>query len=93
VKIQIEEVEERIKDSCPSTPFIITSRPDPVFGEIIVALLLKSTDEMGKKAIQDAISALPKYWRPKYIVHTEKLPMTETGKPDRAKAKAIAAKQ
>lgn len=93
VKIQIEEVEERLKDSCPSTPFIITSRPDPVFGEIIVALLLKSTDEMGEKAIQDAISALPKYWRPKYIVHTEKLPMTETGKPDRAKAKAIAAKQ
>lgn len=92
VKIQIEEVEERLKELCPNVPFIITSRPDAIFGEAIVALIPKSADEMGEKALQDAISALPKYWRPKSIVHTEKLPMTETGKPDRAKAKAVAAK-
>ena len=90
VKIQIEEVEERLKASCPSTPFIITSRPDPVFGEIIVALLLKSTDKLKKKAFIEATLTLPRYWRPKHIIEVDELPLTETNKPDRAKARELA---
>lgn len=90
VKIQIEEVEEKLKDSCPSTPFIITSRPDPVFGETIVALLLKSADEMNKKAFIEATLTLPRYWRPKHIIEVDDLPLTETNKPDRAKARELA---
>lgn len=89
IKVQIEEVESLIRQLCPSTPFIITSRPDPLFGETIVALLPENTDEMAKNVFSEAVSSLPKYWKPKSIVFTEELPLTETGKPDRAKAKAI----
>ena len=92
VKIQIEEVEERLHNACPSALFIITSRPDPVFGEAIVALLPKTTDEMAKKLFSQAIATLPRYWQPKHIIEVDSLPLTGTGKPDRAKAKAIASK-
>lgn len=90
VKIQIEEVEEKLKNLCPSIPFIITSRPDPVFGETVVALIPKSIDKMKKKTFIDASLALPRYWKPKHIIEVDELPLTETNKPDRAKAKELA---
>lgn len=93
IKVQIEEVENSIKKDCPSVHFIITSRPDPLFGETIVALLPENADEMAKKAFSEAVGKLPRYWQPKSIVFVAELPTTETGKPDRAKAKAIAAKK
>lgn len=40
--------------------------------------------------IIEAISTLPKFWRPKNIIYTDNIPLTETGKPDRANAKKLA---
>jgi O-succinylbenzoic acid--CoA ligase len=90
VKIQLESVEEQIRQHCPSVPFVVTSRPDELLGEMLVALLPENTDEMAKKQFFAAFAALPRYWRPKKVVLVESLPLTETGKPDRARAKVLA---
>lgn len=85
IKVQIEQVEEKLK-SALSSPFMITSLPDRKFGEKIV-LLTAATDVSG---IEEAFSILPSYWRPKEIITVDHLPLTGTGKPDRAKAKEMA---
>lgn len=90
VKIHIEEVEERIKTVCPSLDFIITSRLDPVFGEVVVALLPKTYGESDVALFKNATETLPAYWRPKTYVYVDSLPYTETGKPNRAMAKSVA---
>ena len=45
---------------------------------------------MAKKKIIHSIGELPRYWRPKSIAIVDALPMTGTGKPNRAVAKALA---
>ena len=87
IKIQIEEVENRLKESI-NTPFMITSKKDNKFGEIIVILVQGKDTEMEIEEICKV--DLPQYWRPKEIVFVDSLPMTGSGKPDRAKAKIIA---
>jgi O-succinylbenzoic acid--CoA ligase len=85
IKIQIEQVEDRLKEYITS-PFLITSAPDTKFGEIIV-LLYENEEE---KTLRDICkSALPSYWIPKQYVKIKKLPLTETGKPDRATARRM----
>jgi O-succinylbenzoic acid--CoA ligase len=90
VKIHIEEVEERLKTMCPSLDFIITSRLDPVFGEVVVALLPKTYGESDVALFKNATETLPAYWRPKTYVYVDSLPYTETGKPNRSMAKSVA---
>lgn len=85
VKVQIEQVEEKLSHYLPEGSYMITSVPDAKFGEKIV--LLVSCDIQ----TENAINNLPQYWRPKHILQIPELPLTGTGKPDRAKAKAIAA--
>lgn len=91
VKIHIEEVEERLKEMCPLLDFIITSRPDPVFGEIVVAMLPNGCSEDDMASFQKAVESLPNYWKPKKTVCVDSLPYTETGKPNRALAKDMVA--
>ena len=92
IKVQIEEVETSLRKEM-KLPFLITSAPDPKFGEQIV--LLVETEEAPScssqqiELIQSAISTLPPYWRPKKIVCVAHLPLTGTGKPDRATAKTL----
>ncbi len=86
VKVQTEEIEAALRPHL-SHPFMITSVPDPKFGERIVLLV---QDTIYPEEMEEAFSALPPYWRPKQTVKTEKLPMTETGKPDRSSARRIA---
>lgn len=89
VKIQIEQVEEILKGHL-SQPFLITSAPDPKFGEIVVLLTEgEATDTIHARCEQ----ALPPYWRPKRIVHVQQIPLTETGKPNRASAKVLASRK
>ncbi len=85
VKVQIEQVEEKLSHYLPEGSYMITSVPDAKFGEKIVMLVSHEMDT------NNAINNLPPYWRPKHIIHIPELPLTGTGKPDRAKAKAIAA--
>ena len=79
VKIQAEEVEERLQPYV-DVPFFVGKEKDDKFGEILV-LVVESRD---KKLLEDIINnVLPKYWRPRKIYSVGKLPLTETGKPKR----------
>lgn len=88
VKIHIEQVEHTMKTHI-AQPFFITKCPDAKFGEIVVMLLQGTDDDI--HAAQAACEAfLPKYARPKHIFSVQALPMTPTGKPNRALAATIA---
>ncbi|MCR5313352.1 MAG: AMP-binding protein [Bacteroidaceae bacterium] len=91
IKIQIEEVEDRLRDiSGGKYSFQITSCSDPTFGEVVVLLLQSSISEEIKNTIENDIQQLPKYWQPKRVKYVDALPLTETGKPNRAEAKRLA---
>lgn len=86
IKVQIEEVESKLKPWL-SKPFAITCAPDQQFGEAIVLL----TEDTDTQTISNICQReLPKYWQPKHIIVCSPVPLTETNKPDRAKAKSIA---
>lgn len=89
VKVQIEKVESEIKSMIPECNFMITSVKDEKFGEKIVMLLASDTD---KHALDNTFQSMPAYWRPKQILRCNELPLTGTGKPDRAGAKKLAEK-
>lgn len=86
VKIQIEQVEAILKELL-FQPFLITSAPDAKFGEIVVLLVEGQLPDNIEKTCAEA---LPPYWQPKRFIPIFKLPLTETGKPDRALAKVLA---
>ena len=83
IKIQAEEVETLIAQHL-DTPVIVTSRPHPKYGEAIVFLTTQSLDEHVLRLL------LPPYSLPKQIIIVPELPLTPTGKPDRAEAREIA---
>lgn len=87
VKIQIEQVEAAL-GSLLTQPFAVTAAPDAQFGETVVLLV--------EGPLPDGIDALcrrllPPYWRPKRILSVPRIPLTPTGKPDRARARLLAA--
>lgn len=88
VKVQIEQVEARLKPLLPFA-FQITAAPDSKFGERIV-LLIQSENPVTEKKLHEAFRQLPPYWRPKQIICLPQLPLTGSGKPDRATARKIA---
>ncbi len=85
IKIQAEEVEKKLQPYL-DLPFMITKCKDAEFGEVVVMLTEATDMERIKKICRDR---LPKYWMPRKFVHTDKLPVTETGKPARALAAAV----
>ena len=87
VKIQIEQVEAALKEHL-DIPFQITARKDAKFGEIVVLLYNKVKEEADIRRICE--EKLPAYWVPKIYLPVEELPLTGTGKPDRATARRIA---
>ncbi len=105
VKLQIEELEAKIKALQPKWDFQISSQPHPKFGQIVVLLVtrasLHSDSAEGELAadqldavraiIKDALHSLPRYEQPKRFLLVEALPRTGTNKPDRAQAKLLAA--
>ena len=84
IKIQIEDVERRLKPCLPM-PFMITKAPDRKFGEIVV-LLYEGNNLSPDHLLDLCAKALPAYWVPKRFVNVARLPMTGTGKPARAEA-------
>ena len=76
IKIQIEDVEQLLKPHIHS-PFLITKRKDVKLGEAVV--LLTEGDVTEAQAVCKA--ELPRYWRPRQVVHVVSLPRTATGKP------------
>ena len=92
VKVQIEQIEAALYPFLPF-PFLITSVPDPKFGERIVLLLENSSasyPQILKEAMKKGFDALPAYWQPKQTLFVSSLPMTETGKPNRIAARQLA---
>ena len=86
IKIQIEEVEQSLKPHIHKR-FIITKRKDKDLGEALTLL----TEESDTEAVRNICHrALPKYHQPRHIFYVEEIPLTETGKPARAKAESIA---
>lgn len=86
IKIQIEEVEQRLKPYL-TADFAITSCPDERFGEAVVLLSTQDNTNEIKALCQ---RHLPKFWQPRFIFHVPSLPKTGTGKPARAEIKALA---
>lgn len=93
VKVQTEEIEAQLKP-LTELPFAITSVPDPKLGERIVILIQTSGGQQLQPEefaqLTEAISHLPRYWQPRQVIPVPELPLTGTGKPDRAEAKRIA---
>ena len=85
IKIQAEEVERMLKAHL-HVPYLISKRPDKKFGEVAVLLTEGSVDE----ARQICGRILPKYHIPRYYLHVEHIPLTETGKPARQQAARLA---
>ncbi|MDN5553892.1 AMP-binding protein [Prevotella sp.] len=86
IKIQMEEVERVLRPYMESN-FMITKRSDKKFGEIVV--LITENDNIAEvEAICKRV--LPKYWCPHDYLYVERIPLTETGKPARAKALSLA---
>lgn len=84
LKIQAEEVEKQLRAHLRE-PFIITKRRDEKFGEAVVLLTEGDTTE----ARDVCQRVLPRYWQPRDYVHTDRIPLTETGKPARKQAEQL----
>lgn len=87
IKIQIETV-ERIVAGLLSSPFAITSVPDPKLGEQLV--LLTSNKEEVHQLEKEIKNALPAYYYPRQIIQVESIPSAGNGKINRYECKEIA---
>ena len=85
LKIQAEELERQLRPHL-CAPYIITKRPDPKFGEIVVLLTEGSVSD----ARQICERILPKFHQPHAYLHVSQIPLTETGKPSRHEAEKLA---
>lgn len=87
IKIQIEPLEEQLRKVI-STNFAITAVNDPQWGEAVVLLLEGTTvDEALKGRIREAVP--PKHF-PKRFLSVEKIPLTASGKINRAACRKLA---
>ena len=103
VKIQMEELECLIRPFL-TMPYMVTKRKSEKFGEIVVLMVEKEGDDEEAtfeekselpmlRAIHKLLHrALPRYWEPRLYLSVDRIPMTETGKPNRALAQQMAEK-
>ena len=87
VKVQAEQVEACLKPDF-TTPFAVTSVPDPRLGEAVTLLYTdeRTTDEVAHLCNEK----LQPYWRPKHYYPVTDIPQTGSGKISRAEAHALA---
>lgn len=90
IKIQAEEIENLLRRII-GTAYAITSRPDAKFGEVVVLLVESQTDH--HQLMEDMRKILTPYQLPKLIITVEAIPLTDSGKINRAKVKEIASGQ
>ncbi len=88
LKFQIEDIERRLSDL--PVPFVITSMPDAEYGEAVTLLYAAPADHTEEISAL-CRSCLERREVPKHYIRTDNLPLTATGKPARAAAKALAA--
>lgn len=87
IKIQIEEVEQRLHNTLPF-PFVITSTEDPTLGEALTMLYVG--DAMPSDIKQLCLAVLSKYQVPRHYLKVDSIPLTETGKPARKQISILA---
>lgn len=87
IKLHIEEIEDWLRPYIRQQ-FCVTKRPDSKFGEVAI-LLVEGSAEGYSEICADI---LPPYSRPKAILTVDRIPMTDTGKINRALAAEIAEK-
>ena len=85
IKIVAEEVERLLRPHL-HTPYLISKRPDPKFGEIVV--LLTEGSVTNARSVCERV--LPKFHQPRAYVHVARIPMTQTNKPARKQAEQLA---
>ena len=89
IKIQIEQVEAWLH-SIGIDNVMVTCREDQALGQAIVYL---TTSEIDTDILRNSIptdTPNSKYWLPRHIVKVASLPLTPTGKADRAEARRLA---
>lgn len=84
IKLQIEQIEDALRPLI-KVPFAIAKRPDPQYGEVAVLVV----ERQESVDIPESLVNLPKYAYPKQIISVDKIPLTETGKINRARLNAI----
>ena len=92
IKIQIEQVEAWLH-SIGIDNIMVTYREDKALGQALVYL---TTDEINTDMLRKSVptdTPNSKFWLPRHIVKVPSLPLTPTGKPDRATAKQLAEEQ
>ena len=92
IKIQIEQVEAWLH-SIGIDNIMVTYREDKALGQALVYL---TTDEINTDMLRKSVptdTPNSKFWLPRHIVKVPSLPLTPTGKPDRATAKRLAEEQ
>ncbi|MBC7425859.1 MAG: O-succinylbenzoic acid--CoA ligase, partial [Bacteroidia bacterium] len=91
-KLQTEQLEKSIRELVlpfHNLQFILTSVKDEKFGEKLVLLVGSSPVKLLQNDWKEYTLKEGSYSIPKEIIFVEKIPFTETGKPDRIKAKEI----
>ncbi|CCG43162.1 class I adenylate-forming enzyme family protein [Magnetospirillum molischianum] len=80
---------EALAGRCPGLRAIaITGRPDPIWGDLIVAILVGET---GPETFLDwCRTHVPSHLRPRHAVNVSVLPLNSIGKPDRKALREIA---
>ena len=103
VKIQMEEL-ERLMRPFLAMPYMVTKRKSEKFGEIVVLMVEREGDDEGatveekselpmlRAILRRLHRALPRYWEPRLYLSVDRIPMTETGKLNRALAQQMAEK-
>jgi len=82
LKVQIETLEATLREFI-KTPFAVSSLPDNKFGEIIVLAVVNQIDE-------SLLSEnLPSWQKPKRIIRINAIPLTKSGKINRAALKQM----
>ncbi|WP_455621195.1 AMP-binding protein [Parabacteroides sp.] len=106
IKIQIEEVEERLRPYL-DRPYAITAAPDARLGEMVVILIATEWQGLqppGGRGYNPRVAGvitpggrgllpldrLPKYLRPRHVIEVSEIPQTGSGKIDRAACRELA---
>lgn len=92
IKISPEEIEQAVSQ-LREEKMMVTSIPDARLGEALVLVIEKEilAESEKENLFRKMEEMLPPYHQPKKIVCLKKLPLTETGKPDRLKISSMVA--
>lgn len=88
VKLHIEEIEQQLQNHI-GFPYCVTKRADVKFGEVAV-LLIERGHSTPEQAMQLCRNVLQPFSVPKAVLTVDTIPLTGTGKTDRATAMDLA---